>query len=89
MLAKDLQDLNKYEHYSTVQELLDFIEKNNIDKNSKILVQRIEDMYYEQYNWTTIKKDSVDFADEQDEFTPVWCPVKYKDDDKLYLHLHH
>ena len=98
------------EHFSKVGDLLDFIEKYKIPRDSNILVQRIEDCYYEGCDisgftgqledsswgklpegskttpWETIKKET-DFGDS--EYTPVWCPVKYKNDNNLYLDLHY
>jgi hypothetical protein len=38
---------NRYKEYCTVQQLLDFIEKHKLPKDAKILVQRVEDVYYE------------------------------------------
>lgn len=58
-LAKDLtqKELEKYNHPFTVGDLLDYIKKNNVSRESIILVQRIEDYYYEDGNWKTIKKE--------------------------------
>lgn len=46
--------IEKYEYFHTVGKLLDFIEKNNIPRDGKILVQRVEDFYFEKNNWKTI-----------------------------------
>lgn len=35
----------------TVGDLLKFIEKNNIPKDAKILVERIEDVYFLKHGW--------------------------------------
>ena len=87
-LAKDIE-LEKYTDYLSVGELLDFIEKYNIDRKSKVLVQRVEDIYYNKHNWTTLKKAG-DFGEEYpEEYTPVFTPVKYPDDSNLFLNLHY
>lgn len=54
--AKDLayEDIDAH-GYFTVGDLVDFIKENNVNRNGKILVQRIEDFYYEQNNWNTLK----------------------------------
>lgn len=44
----------KFKNHCTVGELLDFIEKYNIPKEGKILIQRIEDVYFEKHHWNTI-----------------------------------
>lgn len=44
----------------TVGELLDYIEKNNISRESKIFCEKIEDSYFSNNNpspWKTIKKE--------------------------------
>jgi len=39
--------VNKYKNFCTVGELLDYIKKYNIPMDAKILMQRIEDDYFE------------------------------------------
>lgn len=143
----DSENLNteKYDLNCTVGQLLDFIEKNKIPKNAKILYQRIEDSYFEGSDisgmrskdgilppgskaapWDSVKKESMFYhqaleynegiapggkyhnkeqyplmnAEERtsipieeleklkDEFIVVSSPIKYKDDDNLYLTAH-
>lgn len=81
-----IKNLSAYDHYLTVRELLKFIEEHNLDKNAKVCVQRIEDVYYEKHGWSTVKKKQDDSITE---YTPVWGGIKYKDDDTLYLDLHY
>lgn len=114
-------------HNFTVGELLDFIEKYNIPRESKVFYQRIEDVYFEKHNWTTVKKegynylqhgkkwnddiDSGKYLDKEsypdmkeemlvkftegqleelkEKYIPVFSPVKYKDDNNLYLDAHY
>lgn len=45
----------------TVGDLLDFIEKHNIPRSGKILVERVEDVYYEKNNWSTYLKEGEHF----------------------------
>lgn len=84
---ESIEDIKTYEHYFTVDQLLDFIEKNNIPRDSKILTQRVEDFYYENNDWGVVYKEGE--FDELEQYSPVWCPVKYNDDDNLYLDLHY
>jgi hypothetical protein len=51
------KEIKKYVDFCTVGELLEFIEKNNIPKDSKILAQRVEDLYFEEHNWKPIRKE--------------------------------
>lgn len=54
--ASDLEyDTIDAHSYFTVGDLVNFIKDNNINQNGKILVQRIEDVYYEEHNWSTLK----------------------------------
>lgn len=124
---KDPHNLvENYKHYSTVGQLLEFIEKNNIPMDAKIMIQRVEDVYFEKNGWTTVNKegywyhssksfnDKIDsgkfdnkeeypdlktenlekYTEEElenakDKYYTCWCPVKYSDDDNLYLDAHY
>ena len=46
-----------YKHYMTVGQLLEFIKKNNIPKDGKVLIQRVEDVYFKDHGWTTLKME--------------------------------
>ncbi len=106
--------------------LLDFISEHKIPRESKILIQRIEDVYFEKHGWTTIKKESenwhsakmwneeiesgkyldktkypdmnsetlkkytdIELESFKDEYIVVFSPVKYKNDNNLYLDAHY
>lgn len=118
-------DLSKYKDYCTVGDLLKFIQDNNIPLDSKILIQRIEDSYFEK-GWHTMRKggehyhnalqwnkdiDDGKYLDKKqyqkmkeenlkkitpedlerfkEEYYITWCPVKYNDDNNLYLDAHY
>lgn len=127
------EDVFKHVHeHKTVGGLKEHIEKNNIPDSAIVMVQRIEDKYYENNNWNVYLKEG-DFSyqmrihnerinngefaredypkmtDEQfakfitpysegeiknacDQYTPIWCPVNYSDEDSkdfLFLDLHY
>ena len=74
----------------TVEKLLEFIEDNNIPPTAKILYQRIEDVYFEKHGWNNVvvlKPDEYNVG--QDQFLNVCTPIKYSDDDNLYLTAHY
>lgn len=51
------EELKKeYKSFMTVGELKEFISERNINDDAKILVQRVEDIYYEKHNWAVYKK---------------------------------
>lgn len=115
-------------HY-TVGELKKYIEEYNIPDDALVLIQRIEDVYFEENNWGTVKKEGwmytnnkqlierakpggeyhdkekypemtdehikgiLEMEDElpelQEEYISVFSPVKYKDDNNLYLDAHY
>lgn len=51
------KELNKNSNYFTVGQLKEWIEKYNIPDSACILMQRVEDNYFEKHNWETIKKE--------------------------------
>lgn len=71
----------------TVGELKAYIEKYNIPDDAPILVQRVEDEYFELRGWKVYtKKQSFENA----EYHPVWSYVYYEEDkDILFLDLHY
>jgi hypothetical protein len=56
-LPDEINDLSEYVQSYTVGQLLDFIEKYNIPRDAKILVERIEDVYYEERGWEVVYKE--------------------------------
>lgn len=123
-----------YKHSWTVGQILRFIEKHNIPDDALILLQRVEDKYFEKSEWngvkmngwTTIKKegeqyhyltrwnndvDSGKYLDKEeyplmteeylkkateeelenskDQYYPCFSPVKYPNDDNIYLDAHY
>ena len=116
----------KWDVYASVGDLLEFIHTNNIPNDAKILLQRVEDVYFEKNGWETINKEGENyiyckhhnediksdkyldknkypnfkqedfkiFTDKDLEYSKnkyyvCWCPVKYPDDDNLYLDAHY
>ena len=60
MKAEDLTEeeiFEKYEHYLTFKMLQKFVEENkdNIHPDAKIIVERVEDKYFERNGWKTLK----------------------------------
>jgi len=112
-------------HALTVGQLLDFIKKYNIPRDSKVLYQRIEDVYFEKHNWDTIDRKGEHYHDIlrnqekakgewldkeeypsmtqdiinltldlnpdefKDEYIIAWSPVKYEEDNHLYITAHY
>lgn len=50
------EDVLKFKYVLTVGQLRKFIEKHNISDDAPILVQRIEDVYFDKHNWPTYRK---------------------------------
>ena len=112
-------------HAMTVGQLLDFIEKNNIPRDSKVLYQRIEDVYFNLRSWDTVDRKgegyhaairekekakgewlnkeeypnmtqeiidstlALDPDEFKDEYIVAWSPVKYEEDNHLYITAHY
>lgn len=88
----------KYKDYLTVGELKEFLSKNNIPNDARVLIQRVEDVYYEKHRWGIyLKKGDNSFADingnivkeSLEQYHPAWCCVKYNDeDDVIFINMH-
>jgi hypothetical protein len=49
---------NQKDFYLTVGELKKFIEKNNLKDESIVLIQRVEDVYYQKHGWKIYLKEN-------------------------------
>ena len=47
----------KYEDYCTVGQLKEILKKNSIPDDAKIFIQRVEDGYFDEHGWGTVKKE--------------------------------
>jgi len=47
---------NGFEFYLTVGKLKQFIEDNNLPDDAKVMIQRVEDKYYDNHNWGSYLK---------------------------------
>lgn len=90
---------NKYRHHLTIGGLRDFLNKHDLPDNGRVLIQRIEDFYYDNNNWAVYLKESDNtFKDELgnivketlEQYSPAWCCVKYNDENEhLLIDLHY
>jgi hypothetical protein len=75
-------------YYLTVGRLKEELAKYPDD--ALVVSQRVEDFYYEENGWQTVKKPDPLYSDQEQQYSPVWCVVHYKDDqDCLFLDLHY
>ena len=91
--------INRYQYYLTVSRLKEFLNEHNLPDNAKVVIQRVQDVYYEKHNWGVyLKEGEHTFKDEEgnivkeslEQYHPAWCCVKYKDeDDVLFIDLHY
>lgn len=92
--------INGYEHFMTVGELKEFLYKHNIEDNAKVLIQRIEDKYFEKGQWgvylkegehTVKDKDGNVVKESLEQYHPAWCCVRYEDEGNsmLFIDLHY
>lgn len=90
---------NEYDHFLTVGVLKKFLNKHNLPESAKVVVQRIEDVYYEKHKWGVyLKEGEHTFKDNDgkvvknslEQYHPAWSCVKYNDeDDVLFIDLHY
>lgn len=87
-----------YEHYLTVGDLKKFLNEHSLPDTAKVVVQRVEDVYYEKHNWgvylkagdATFKNDAgIIEKSSMEQYHPAWCCVKYSGDDILFIDLHY
>lgn len=50
--------LNKYSDYLTIGQLKEHIKEYNLPDHAKVVIQRVEDIYFEKHGWGVLKKES-------------------------------
>lgn len=76
--------------YLTVGQLKKFLK--DLPDDGKIYYQRIEDVYFEKHNWGQNSKFMGSIENlglSKEEYIKVWSPVKYPNDNNLYLTAHY
>ena len=86
MTSKEFKD--KHKHYLTVGQLKKQLE--DYPDDALVVAERVEDVYYEEHGWQTLKKPNHLLPEYNNEYSPVWSPVTYPDDKEcFYLDLHY
>lgn len=57
----DKKDIKKYSHHLTVGQLKEFLDEHNLPDDAIVMVQRIEDRYFENNNWSVYLKEGEEF----------------------------
>lgn len=85
MLAPDF-NLEDNKKFTTVKvgDLKKLFDKYHIPNDVAVLIQRIEDVYFEKHGWTTLKVDDPIYPGNVDEYIPTHC-VWYNKDLKVVL----
>lgn len=73
----------------TVKDLLLFILANKIPLDSKILYQRIEDVYFEKHGWDKALIMIPDGFGGHNQCLEVFSQILYKDNNTVYLSAHY
>tara|TARA_R110001632_G_scaffold1618_4_gene7109 strand:+ start:484 stop:786 length:303 start_codon:yes stop_codon:yes gene_type:complete len=92
------EELDNYDDYLTVGDLKEFLYKHSLPNSSKVVIQRVEDVYYDKHQWGVyLKEDEHTFKDDNSnivesslaQYHPAFCCVKYDEDDVLFINLHY
>ena len=82
---KELKTL--YKDHLTIGDLKQFIKDHDLQDDAKVLIERVEDVYYEEHNWDVYKKKS-EIGESQ--YHPAWSCIKYGDEkEHLFIDLHY
>lgn len=89
MIKKITEEEMQQYNGCTVGDLLKFVQDNNISLDSKIFIERVEDVYFEKHEWAIVEKEQYFTAPpEKHEYHIAWSPVKYEGN-KLFIDLHY
>lgn len=90
---------NGYNYFLTVGDLKEFLDKHKLPDTAKVLIQRVEDFYYQKNNWGVYLKEVEHSSKDEngniikeslEQYHPAFCCVKYLDeDDILFIDMHY
>jgi hypothetical protein len=93
------EEINNYTHFLTVGDLKKFLSKHDLPDNAPVLIERVEDVYYEKHDWGVYLKEGEHTVNDENgnivkeslkQYHPAWCCVRFKDDsDILFIDLHY
>ena len=72
----------------TIGDIRKYLETHNPPDDAIVLVERVEDVYFEKHGWETVDKLH-SFMEETTEYIEAFCAVKFKDDNNLYINCHY
>jgi len=104
--AEDLREITRnelintsYSYRLTVGKLKEFLNTCNLPDNAPVLIQRVEDVYYDDNNWGVYFKENeyTEYTEAGEvlkdtlaQYHPAHSCVKYKDEgDILFIDLHY
>jgi len=74
----------------TMGDLAEFVYNNShIPRDTKVLIERIEDIYFEKYNWKVLEVQTGEYEEDKNEFFPAWCISKDRNEDFIYIYNHY
>lgn len=81
------EDLAGYVHNLTVGQLKFWLANTDLPDDSLVMVQRVEDVYFEKYGWEVLPKEG---DNGPTQYVPAWCCTKYNDEDNLmFIEMHY
>lgn len=96
------EDLKYLNHHLTIGKLREFLNNSDLPDDGLVMIERVEDVYYEKHGWKVYLKDgqytpefreeSADEAKVQEsmnQYHPAWCVTTYTQDDNLFIDLHY
>lgn len=97
-LTKDQFQDPRYNHGLTVGKLKKYLADHDLPDDALVLIQRVEDRYYETHGWGVYLKEGEYARDREgniikenlQQYHPAWCCLQYEDDkDLLFIDLHY
>lgn len=77
----------KYNQHLTVGDLKRWLASTNLPNDSLVMVQRVEDVYFEKHGWKVLPKEC---ENGPTQYVPAWCCVKYNDEeDLMFIEMHY
>lgn len=75
-----------FEGYMTVGQLRKLLSDNTIPDDAKIMVERVEDVYFESNGWKTLKSENYLLGYPEEYVPAFWCSERMG---MLFINLHY
>ena len=93
------EDLKYLKACLSIGDLRKLLANPELPDDGLVMIERVEDVYYEKHNWRVylkdgeyteeLRKEGKEIEESMTQYHPAWCAFKYPDEKHLFIDLHY